>query len=193
MAHPEWPSLTIVGVHSWREILRNHLTHDLLGKIFYRLALIFRHEFTLPSNLRVVQSPPIAELRRLQLASGVHVCPSEQEGFGHYINEARALSALVITTNHPPMNEFIVDNVTGILVQHDPPFFEGYQGMAPYFKSVANVRKDHICTGVSRVLAMDTDARKFMGKKARAAYEFDTNVMASNLINFGDEALARLK
>lgn len=66
-------------------------------------------------------------LAELQLSHGVHICPSEREGFGHYINEARAASALVITTNHPPMNELITA-ATGVLIpaQHtfshtDPP------------------------------------------------------------------------
>lgn len=41
--------------------------------------------------------------------SGVHICPSLAEGFGHYINEARAKKAIVITTNAEPMNELIVN------------------------------------------------------------------------------------
>lgn len=36
---------------------------------------------------------PFADLARLQLQHGVHICPSEREGFGHYINEARAAQA----------------------------------------------------------------------------------------------------
>ncbi len=46
---------------------------------------------------------------------GVHLCTSEVEGFGHYINESRAMGALIITTDAPPMNE-LVDSQSGILI-----------------------------------------------------------------------------
>ena len=44
-----------------------------------------------------------------------HVCPSTYEWFGHYINEARSVGALIITTNAEPMNE-LVNNTHGLLV-----------------------------------------------------------------------------
>lgn len=43
-----------------------------------------------------------------------YICPSLVEGYGHYINEGRANSSAILTTNGPPMNEFIDNN--GLLI-----------------------------------------------------------------------------
>ena len=52
----------------------------------------------------------------LKNKAGCHICPSMVEGYGHYINEARIVGAVVICTNIEPVNELITSN-EGILIE----------------------------------------------------------------------------
>jgi len=55
------------------------------------------------------------ELIKVMNEHGIHICCSETEGFGHYIQEAKSCKSVVITTNGGSMNEFINDT-NGFLV-----------------------------------------------------------------------------
>jgi glycosyltransferase involved in cell wall biosynthesis len=58
-------------------------------------------------------APP--EYASIQSQYWFHLCPSGYEGFGHYIHEAKSTGAVVITTDAPPMNEFVTPDF-GILI-----------------------------------------------------------------------------
>jgi hypothetical protein len=93
-AHPEWPELVAVVNHN-----------DTIPESSFRAA-----------NLRAIRRPVSdAELRQLQNSIPFHLCPSEAEGFGHYIMEAMSCRAVTFTTDGPPMNE-LIDPSRGLLV-----------------------------------------------------------------------------
>ena len=57
------------------------------------------------SNITLYVNPlPENIMINLKNKSGCYICPSYLEGYGHYINEGRSKSAIIITTDAPPMN-----------------------------------------------------------------------------------------
>lgn len=56
-----------------------------------------------------------ADYRIRQNSYRFHLCPSNAEGFGHYINEALSCDATVITTNGAPMNELVHANLIPVV------------------------------------------------------------------------------
>ena len=81
--HPEWPTLQVISRR------KEHLQYKA-------------------ENIEFITSF-ISEkkLKALINHCGIHLCPSESEGFGHNIVEPMSAGTIVITTNAPPMNELI--------------------------------------------------------------------------------------
>ena len=85
MWKPEWPTLHVV--HNAESVPLD--TSNLHDNIIYY-----------PKRLSD------GDLCRLMNRCGVHLCPSRDEGYGHYLNEARSCGALVVTLDAPPMSQF---------------------------------------------------------------------------------------
>jgi glycosyltransferase involved in cell wall biosynthesis len=136
--HPEWPPLAVVTHH---EGFRRHES----------------------ANLRIITRPlEQPEMDRLMNESGIHLCPSEAEGYGHYIAEALACGALVITVDAPPMNELVRPDY-GLLV---PAAREQPMGFGRRFF----VDVDALEAQIVRALAMPAEERQARGALARAAH-----------------------
>ena len=135
--HPEWPRLTVV------QNPRLAKTRVVADNIDHRVDVIDE-----------------AELLRLQNASWFHLCPSETEGFGHYLVEAMGIGNVAIALDAPPMNE-MVDATRGVLVAHGS---SGTQHLATtYFFDEAAAE-----AAIEDVLARSDTELQQLGLRARA-------------------------
>jgi glycosyltransferase involved in cell wall biosynthesis len=104
---------------------------------------------------------PESELRQLQNRCGIHLCPSETEGFGHYLMEAMSTKAVVVTTDAPPMNEFIQDR----------------RCLVPFFKSAPQrlginyyVDTDELKNKIESLMALPEEELRKIGEYNRMIY-----------------------
>jgi glycosyltransferase involved in cell wall biosynthesis len=101
-------------------------------------------------------------LNRLMNECMIHLCPSSYEGFGHYINEARSVGALIVTTHAAPMNELApVDFAIGV------PFDSVSQQNLAMHKHVNIEALEEM---VVTCAALDEGTIMDLGEKAREAY-----------------------
>jgi hypothetical protein len=154
--HPEWPKLMIV---------RSRRATPIGGDAAAPAGNVDLREGYLSD----------ADLRRYQNMHRFHLCPSETEGYGHYIGEALSVGAVVATVDAEPMNELVASD-RGILV---PPSRTGSKHLATtYFFDDAAME-----AAIHRMLALDDAAIDALGANAIAWFEqnrerFHANVAA---------------
>lgn len=102
------------------------------------------------------------ELVRLMNERGIHLCPSEAEGFGHYIAEGLSTQAVVITVDAPPMNELVRSDY-GLLARYERR--EALSQGERFFVSAPDLQ-----ARIAECLAMPLAQREVMGRRARAAF-----------------------
>ena len=138
--HPEWPQLTVV---------QNPRAAKPGAP-----ALNIRH---------LIDYLDDAQLKRLQNAHRIHLCPSETEGFGHYLVEAMGIGAVTITVDAPPMNEMITAE-RGFRVGFSRT---GTQNLATtYFFDEAAMTST-----IERAMALDEAQLVQLGSSARTWFE----------------------
>jgi len=138
--HPEWPMLTVV----WRR--KRVDTSDM------------------PANVRLVREHlDDNAYRRLQNEHRFHLCPSQTEGYGHYIAEAMSCGAIVVTLDAEPMNE-LVTNERGVLVAAHAT---GMQDLATLYAFDEAAME----AAIERCLHMDEATTTSLGQAARRWFE----------------------
>jgi glycosyltransferase involved in cell wall biosynthesis len=156
--HPDWPTLTVL-----------YLRPDNIG--------------TVPDNVEILQDYlPDAQWRRIQNECGMHLCPSLSEGWGHAIVEGMSCSAVVLTTDGPPMNE-IVGPDRGVLVPY---------GRSEPRKLGINFHVDQtqLEQAIERLLAMSTSEKEALGARARAWFDRNDHEFRTHLHNALSEFMA---
>ena len=137
--HPEWPRLTLVQ-------------REYLGPL------------PVPPNVTLISGYVTdEEVRRIQNAHGIHLCPSRAEGWGHHLVESMSTAALVITTDAPPMNEHLsADSAI----------------MVPYART--EPRRIGMCffvdlpafeNAIATAISMPESEKMALGQKARVRFE----------------------
>jgi glycosyltransferase involved in cell wall biosynthesis len=150
LKHPEWPTLTILhyGDPKRNEYVDIPVDH-----------------FMVADNVRMIQRKTTDTELAFQLnRCGVHVCPSNLEGFGHYINEALSARALVVTTDGHPMKQFVDHGVNGFLI---PPVEEKPHSLGICY----TLDMDGFEKTIQRVIDTPIEQRATMGNRSREIYE----------------------
>jgi hypothetical protein len=154
--HPEWPELSV----------QSYINH----KAFLQFP-----EWLQWRNMRFKYCRVTAEDYRLEATrAGVHLCPSAVEGFGHYLNEARSMGALIVTTDGPPMNE-LLDETCAVMVS--PVRTEKQNFGVRNIIDVVGFEK-----AILQVLQLPIERRKSMGAAARRRYVHDRARFESQLV-----------
>ncbi|KAE8913405.1 hypothetical protein PF005_g24329 [Phytophthora fragariae] len=125
---------------------------------------------------------------KLTAEAAYFMCPSRSEGYGHYINQARASGAVIVTTDAAPMNELITSREMGVLVQatlqKDDRMllggrYKGEHGLKNVNGLIAAFSSYHLCQTVKAMLrSTSPDQRAAMGENARKQYHEDTKFFA---------------
>jgi glycosyltransferase involved in cell wall biosynthesis len=147
--HPEFPLLTIKvydGVYEEiKKMMINKTTNNL------------------EINTKFITDD---EVDNLYNTYGVHLCPSNQEGWGHYIAEAKACKAVVLYTDAPCMNETFVDGYDGIAVRCNINAVNKINQICPFYE----IEEEDMVNAVRRILNLSQDQKREIGENARKSF-----------------------
>lgn len=174
--------LHVAGGSPWKgteAILKAWSGKDYLSHLTILIHYPLLH--TTQHNVQwIMERISLPELRLLQNGCGIHLCLSETEGFGHYLMEAMSTGAVVVTTDAPPMNEFILDKRCLVPYLSKAP----YRLATRYFAD-----PDQLAKRIEDLMALPLEELKNIGNCNRANYlkyreEFCRNLKQLMLTEF---------
>jgi hypothetical protein len=138
--HPQWPRLTVV---------QHAITAEpgpAAANIEHRIGYV-----------------DDATLKQLQNGLRFHLCPSETEGYGHYLVEALSTGAIVVTNDAAPMNELVTRDRGVLLACHA----SGQKNLATTYE----FDETAMTAAVEHLIAAEAAELERLGAAARAWFE----------------------
>ncbi|GLD98361.1 hypothetical protein PINS_up007058 [Pythium insidiosum] len=117
------------------------------------------------------------------------LCASTMEGYGHYINQARAAGGLIISTDVPPMNELVTPS-SGVLIpakrsSHPDQLLSGGGKLEHSLRDVVGYIAEYdskgTCDAVEQVLRMTASERRQKAERAYQQYLYDVWFFAQRM------------
>lgn len=130
-------------------------------------------------NVIIKNNISFNEVVDIKYKYALHLCPSLTEGYGHYINEARITKSLVITSNAPPMNEFIIDGESGILIK-----CEQIKKKKEINNIVCLINTYDLYNAIDRSIKLTIKEKIKMGKNAYEKYKHDKKTFKKKIREF---------
>lgn len=167
------------GEHHWKQtdiVIKTWLSHPELPLIvitcvsqcYRNIENLLPKSKVLPPNMYLYKKLlDYGEFIKIKNEAGIHLCPSIVEGYGHYLNEARKVKSLVITTNLAPMNELITPE-SGLLIDC------AEIGKKSNGADLCFITEDDLVTTVKKAIGMSIEDRKKLIDKAYDDFISDT-------------------
>jgi hypothetical protein len=126
----------------------------------------------------------------------LHLCPSMIEGFGHYINEARMMKKIILTTNEQPMNELISHNeqlvLSGSKIDISKIIYNKYH-VNEFSISAHYIDKVNFINKLELLLQLDVSTIKKIGEQNYEKYVNDKHFFVKELNNIIKECMSGIK
>lgn len=172
---------TIQLIQFWKENIEYMKKHN------YYLVIIMRHILYL-NTIEIINSKYLTSVERDNIYyyktreecpfnvfdCVYHICTSENEGFGHYINEAKSAGCIVITLDNSPMNDMITNDI-GFLIRDNK--VEKYNNIVDRY--IFN--KESLLSIFHKITLMDENTLINMSIKAKESFYISHYKFINNL------------